>query len=112
RFDDDVDLPVVRFRVVFFAALFFLAEAPFFGIFAPASRASLSAIAIACLRLFTFLRPPDFNSPCLYSCITFLTFDRPFPLDFFVATRPPLMVDATKAGFVSQSRGRQSSHMD
>ena len=31
-------------------------------------------IAIACLRLFTFRRPPDFNCPCLYSCITLPTF--------------------------------------
>ena len=63
----------------FFVAFFF--DAPFFGMFAPASRASLSAIAIACFRFFTFFRPPDFNSPCLYSCITFSTFLRPLPRD-------------------------------
>jgi hypothetical protein len=50
----------------------------FFGILAPDFRASLSAIATACLRLFTFLRPPDFNVPSLYSCITFSVLARPF----------------------------------
>jgi hypothetical protein len=58
----------------FFEELFFLGGATF----APDLRASLNAIATACLRLFTFARPPDFNWPCLYSCITFLTFA--FPL--------------------------------
>jgi hypothetical protein len=58
----------------------------FFGILAPDFRASLSAIATACLRLFTLLRPPDFNVPSLYSCITFLVFARPFVAgeDFFL----------------------------
>jgi len=54
-----------------YALLFFL------GILAPASRASLRAMATACLRLVTFLRPPDFSVPCLYSCITFSVFARP-----------------------------------
>jgi hypothetical protein len=31
------------------------------------------AIAIACLRLFTFLPEPLFNEPCLCSCMTFST---------------------------------------
>src|SRR5512140_3051192 len=31
-------------------------------------------IPMACLRLFTGRRPPDFNSPCLNSCITLPTF--------------------------------------
>lgn len=53
----------------------------FFGIFAPDFRASLSAIATACLRLFTLLRPPDFNVPSLYSSITFLVLARPFVAD-------------------------------
>src|SRR3984885_2052836 len=53
----------------------------FFGILAPDFRASLRAIATACLRLFTFLRPPDFSVPSLYSCITFLVFARPFVAD-------------------------------
>ena len=41
------------------------------GTSAPARRSSLNAMAIACFGFFTFLRPPDFNSPCLYSCMTF-----------------------------------------
>ena len=52
----------------------------FLGIFAPDRLASLSAMATACLRFFTFLPLPDFNSPCLYSCMTFLVLAR--PLDF------------------------------
>jgi hypothetical protein len=58
----------------------------FLGILAPDFRASLSAIATACFRLCTFLRPPDFNVPSLYSCITFLVLVRPFVAgeDFFV----------------------------
>lgn len=51
---------------------------PFLGIFAPDFRALLKAIATACLRFFNFFRPPDFSVPCLYSCITFLVFARPF----------------------------------
>ncbi len=58
------------FEAVFFDALFFLL-APFFGIFAPARRASLNPIAIACFGFFTFFLPPDFNSPCLNSCMVF-----------------------------------------
>ena len=53
----------------------------FFGILAPDFLASLNAIATACLRLFTFLRPPDLSVPSLYSCITFLVFVRPFVAD-------------------------------
>jgi hypothetical protein len=85
--------------------LFLLAEAllllpRFFGILAPASRASLKAIAIACLGFFTLPPLPDFKVPCLYSCMTFCTFPRPFVdellrldedlvADFFVAIAPP-----------------------
>ena len=43
------------------------------GTLAPDLRASLMPIAIACLRLFTLRLPPDFNLPCLYSCITLPT---------------------------------------
>ena len=50
----------------------------FFGILAPDLRASLNAIATACLRLRTFLPLPDRSVPCLCSCITFSTFPRPF----------------------------------
>jgi len=38
-------------------------------------------MAIACFRFFTFFLPPDFNSPCLYSCITFPILLRTFRLD-------------------------------
>ena len=42
----------------------------FLGIFAPDRRASLSAMATACLRLFTFLPLPDFSFPCFFSFMT------------------------------------------
>jgi hypothetical protein len=49
------------------------------GTFAPASRASLSPIAIACLRLVTRLPlPPDRNVPCFRSCIARSTFSDAF----------------------------------
>lgn len=43
------------------------------GTFAPDLRASLIPMAIACLRLFTLLLPPDFSLPCLYSRMTLPT---------------------------------------
>ena len=44
------------------------------GTFAPSRRASLRPIAIACLRLLTRLPDrPDFNVPCLRSCIARFT---------------------------------------
>jgi len=62
------------FDADFFDADFF--DAAFFGgTFAPARRASDSPIAIACLRLLTFLPEPPLRSvPSLRSCMTFLTF--------------------------------------
>jgi hypothetical protein len=49
--------------------------AGFFGTFAPARRASESPIAIACLRLVTFLPLPPLRSvPCFLSCMVFSTF--------------------------------------
>ena len=68
----------------FEAAFFFVAL--FLGILAPDLRASLSAMATACLRLATFLPLPDFNVPCFISLITLRTFRLPFELveeDFF-----------------------------
>lgn len=65
------------FAVVFLDARFvevFLAAVFFFGTLSPSRRASLMAMAIACFLLFTFVRPPDFNFPLPYSCITLLTF--------------------------------------
>src|SRR5579863_7175820 len=77
-------------QLFFFEADFF--EADFFlgATFAPDLRASLNAIATACLRLFTLARPPDFNWPRLYSRMTLPTFAFPLadvfvPLDFFFA---------------------------
>ena len=46
---------------------------------APASRASLSAMATACLRLRTFAPDDERSDPRLYSRITFATLPRPFP---------------------------------
>ena len=43
------------------------------GTLAPALRASLIPIAIACLRLFTLRLPRDFSLPCLYSRMTLPT---------------------------------------
>jgi hypothetical protein len=62
------DLFFADFRVVVFALLAFLADffAAFFGTFLPSARASDSPIAIACLRLVTFLfERPIFNVPSL-----------------------------------------------
>src|SRR5678815_2741375 len=63
-----------RFAAVsflFFAAAFFL------GIFAPACRASLSAMATACLRLRTLAPDEDLSVPVLNSRMTFRTFLMP-----------------------------------
>jgi hypothetical protein len=82
----------VDLRADFFAADFFvdLFEADFFaGTFPPARRASDSPMAIACLRLVTFL--PDLplrNVPDLRSCIAFLTFDCAFA-PYFAIVVPP-----------------------
>jgi hypothetical protein len=67
------------FEADFFDADFFDADffdADFFGgTFAPARRASDNPMAIACLRLLTFLPEPPLRSvPSLRSCMTFLTF--------------------------------------
>ncbi len=72
---------VARFFAGFFADFFadFFAADFFAGTFPPARRASESPMAIACLRLVTFL--PDLplrNVPVFRSCITFLTFDCAF----------------------------------
>jgi hypothetical protein len=73
------------FEAVFFFVADFLLEVDFFeadffdedfldGTFSPRSLASDNPIAIACLRLVTFLpERPLFNVPCLRSCIAFST---------------------------------------
>src|SRR5258706_7047889 len=49
------------------------------GTLPPARRASARPIAMACLRLFTFLPERPLRSvPCLRSCIAFLTFCEAF----------------------------------
>src|SRR5687767_12176731 len=51
-----------------------LLELFFLGTFPPAFLASDRPMAIACLRLVTFLPlRPDFNVPCFLSCIAFST---------------------------------------
>ena len=49
----------------------------FLGILAPERRASLKAMATACLRLFTFLPLPDLSFPCLCSFMTLWTLRLP-----------------------------------
>src|SRR5215208_7668748 len=59
----------------------------FFGTFAPDLRASERPIAIACLRLVTFLPDfPLFNVPFFFLCIAFSTFSDAF-LPYLVAIR-------------------------
>ncbi len=66
---------MLRFELLFLALAFLLLLfLPAAGIFAPDRRASLNPMAIACFRFFTFLRPPDFSSPCLYSCMVLCIF--------------------------------------
>ena len=61
----------------------------FGGTFPPARRASDRPIAIACLRLVTFLpERPLLSLPCLRSSITFLTFACAF-LPYFAMSFPP-----------------------
>src|SRR5256884_3001009 len=58
----------------------------FFGILAPERRASLKAMATACLRLLTFLPLPDFSFPSLCSFMTLWTLLLPLEppdVDFF-----------------------------
>jgi len=50
----------------------------FFGTFAPSFLASDKPIAIACLRLVTFLPLPLFNVPSFFSCIAFSTLSPAF----------------------------------
>src|SRR5688500_1615648 len=85
-------------RSYFFLALFFLRPpARFFGTLAPERRASDSPIAMACLRLFTFLpERPLRNVPFLRSRITFSTFFDAFLLYLRVAMRVLLGIVPTQ----------------
>jgi hypothetical protein len=85
----EADLVELFFFEDFFALDFFA------GTFAPSARASESPMAMACLRLFTFLPlRPDLSLPRLYSCISRSTDFDAFGLyfrfeDFFLAMLPP-----------------------
>src|SRR5437764_13432617 len=62
----------------------------FDGTFAPERRASDSPMAMACLRLFTFLPElPLFSVPRLRSCIAFSTFFDAFLLYLRAMRLPP-----------------------
>jgi hypothetical protein len=64
----------------------------FLGTLAPARRASDKPMAMACLRLFTFLpERPLLNVPCLRSCIARFTFDCAF-FPYFLAMRISLRI--------------------
>jgi hypothetical protein len=81
------------FRFVAFALLAFLADffAAFFGTFFPSARASDSPIAIACLRLVTFLFDrPLFSVPALRFFIARSTFAEAF-LEYFRAITSSLI---------------------
>jgi hypothetical protein len=70
---EDFDLPELFLRLADFFLLDLLDLRE--GTLSPSLRASESPIAMACLRLFTFLPVlPLFSLPCLYSSITFFTF--------------------------------------
>lgn len=56
------------------------------GTFPPSRRASESPMAMACLRLVTFLPEPLFSVPRLRSCIAFSTFSCDF-FPYFEAMR-------------------------
>ncbi len=81
-FDDvlrDDDFPDDDFLDGDFLDEDFFDEDFFAGTLAPARRASDSPMAMACLRLVTFLPDrPLRNVPFLRSCIVFLTFDCAF----------------------------------
>lgn len=95
----DLVLVVDLFAAPFFEALFFvllrdvfleavvpLRAAFFRGTLAPASRASESPIAIACLRLVTFLPlRPDFNFPFFISCMALSTLSCDFLAYFAIS---------------------------
>jgi len=72
--------------------------ARFFGTLAPAWRASLKPMAMACLRLVTFLpEPPERSVPRFRSCIARST--------FFEAFFPYFAIDALPSSLLSQLHG-------
>jgi hypothetical protein len=85
--EDDDDLLLVEDDPLFEDELFaeldllpddlelLLFDSAFLGALSPSARASESPIAMACLRLVTFLPlPPLFSLPCCISCIALCTF--------------------------------------
>ena len=92
--------------------LAFFFELPFFfGTFAPERRASDRPIAMACLRLFTFLPDrPLFSVPRLRSCIARFTLLCAF-LPYFAMPRSSLRDPRTAPGEAVQAMcpSRQTS---
>ena len=81
----------------------------FFGIRAPALRASLRATATACLRLVTFFPLLDFKVPSLNSCITLRTLPFPLVAVFFAIVhtslnRPTSRLTVSRAVRISYAR--------
>ena len=73
----------------------FAAPVRFRGTFAPFSRASLSPIAMACLRLFTVPPEPLLSVPFLRRCIAdFTDFDAERP---YLAMEAPFQLTVTAA---------------
>src|ERR1051326_190535 len=106
----------LRAHFFFFDAAF---DDFFFGTLAPDFRASDKPIAIACLRLFTFLpERPLLSFPLFFSCIARSTFSDAFLPYFgmttllllppegaaFVPARRPLPISTTIPGIASTSR--------
>ena len=85
-FFDVVLLPALFFPLDFLVVDFLAAFFPLFGeggMSAPARRASLKPIAIACFGFFTFLPlRPDFSSPCFISCMVSPIFFLTMRFDF------------------------------
>jgi hypothetical protein len=97
RWLEDFALPELFLRL----ADFFLLDLRE-GTLSPSLRASESPIAMACLRLFTFLPDrPLFSLPCLYSSITFFTFFCVF-FPYLAMTAPPARTRAYDSAFVAE----------
>jgi hypothetical protein len=65
----------------------------FDGTLPPSARASDRPMAMACLRLVTFLpEPPLFSVPCLRSCMAFSTLSDAFFPYFDAIAKPPAQV--------------------
>jgi hypothetical protein len=86
---DFVEVPFFEDDAFFDDEAFFDEDFLAGGTLPPAARASDNPIAIACLRLVTFLPdPPLFSVPRLRSCIVFSTFSEAF-LPYLLAMHQP-----------------------